>query len=132
MLIDEVVEFSAPSPAISSTLPAAILAVNFHYNDRDEAGGLLLKLNERTECAFAIKMTSADASLLLKDQIQVGADLIILANYFSKTTQKQVFFLPESMLRINQLFGHIFMEQGIHLIHTVLRILITPGDLFMY
>lgn len=88
MLIDEVVEFSAPSPAISSTLPAAILAVNFHYNDRDEAGGLLLKLNERTECAFAIKMTSADASLLLKDQIQVGADLIILANYFSKTTQK--------------------------------------------
>lgn len=87
VLIDEVVEFSSPSPAISSTLPPAILAVNFHYSDLDVAGGILLKFNERTECTQSILLTVKDGNIQLKDQIQVGADLIVLANYFSKTSQ---------------------------------------------
>lgn len=70
VLIDEVVEFSSPSPAISSTLPPAILALNFHINDQNEAGGILLKFNERTECTQSILLTVKDGNIQLKDQIQ--------------------------------------------------------------
>lgn len=109
VLIDEVVEFSSPSPAISSTLPPAILALNFHINDQNEAGGILLKFNERTECTQSILLKVKDGNIQLKDQIQVGADLIVLANYFSKVNQNTGVFIA----RINMetklvIWSHLF------------------------